>query len=104
MQDIVDGVSELFSSGIILHLKKKIAAYLKECITSEKNIMYDIFNILENPFLNFKSEYQRLKYFESHNLFFKPKTIIIGYTPEKKKSFWHRSTDNGACPRTLISY
>jgi hypothetical protein len=43
-----------------------------------------MFNNLENPFLNFKMEYQRIKYFESNNLIFKSKTIILGFTPEKK--------------------
>lgn len=39
---------------------------------------------MANPFFNFKTEYQRFKFFEDNNLFFKPKTIVIGYTIEKK--------------------
>lgn len=43
-----------------------------------------MFNILENPFIEFKNEYLHTKYLEDHNLYFPPKTIVVGYKQEKK--------------------
>jgi len=45
-----------------------------------------MFNVLENPFLEFKTEHLRIKHFENHNLFFKPTTVVVGYMKQKKKS------------------
>jgi len=84
MQEIVDGISDLFSSGIVLFLKNMVMPHLKECSISEKNEIDYLFDTLANPFFNFKTEYQRFKFFEDNNLFFKPKTIVIGHTIEKK--------------------
>jgi len=84
MQEIVDGVSDLFSSGIVLFLKNMVMPHLKGCSISEKNEIGYLFDTLANPFLNFKTEYQRFKFFEANNLFFKSKTIVIGHTIEKK--------------------
>jgi len=84
IQQIIDGVSMLFSSELILHLKNKVMSILEVCSVSDKNEIISMFNDLENPFLNFKTEYQRMKYFESNNLIFKSKTIVLGFTPEKK--------------------
>lgn len=101
MQEIVDGVSDLFSSGIVLFLKNMVMSHLKGCSISEKNEIDDLFDTLANPFLNFKTEYHRFKFFEANNLFFKPKTIVIGHTIEKKNYFRHRSTNNGTSSRTF---
>ncbi|XP_008189357.1 uncharacterized protein LOC103311498, partial [Acyrthosiphon pisum] len=84
MQEIVDGISDLFSSGIVSFLKNMVMPHLKECSISEKNEIDYLFDTLANPFFNFKTEYQRFKFFEDNNLFFKPKTIVIGHTIEKK--------------------
>jgi len=84
IQQIIDGVSMLFSSELILHLKNKVMSLLEMCSTSDKNEIVSMFHDLENPFLNFKTEYQRMKYFESNNLIFKSKTIVLGFTSEKK--------------------
>jgi len=85
MQDIIDETTELFSSGIISQLKAKITPFLdnNNDETEIANI-HNMFSVLENPFFNFKTEYQRIKYFESNNLYFKPKTVVVGFTKEKK--------------------
>lgn len=85
IQQIIDRVSMLFYSELILHLKNKVMSLLEMCSTSDKNEIVSMFYDLENPFLNFKTEYQRMKYFESNNLIFKSKTIVLGFTSEKKK-------------------
>jgi len=84
IQEIVEGTIELFSSGIISHLKSKIEPYLINCDYTKLIEINKMFNLLENPFINLKTEYQRIKYFESNNLFFRPKTIVLGFTKEKK--------------------
>lgn len=84
IQEIVEGTIELFSSGIISHLKSKIEPYLINCDNTKLIEINEMFNLLENPFRNLKTEYQRIKYFESKNLFFRPKTIVLGFTKEKK--------------------
>jgi len=84
MQEIVERTTELFSSGIISHLKSKIEPYLTNCDNSRLIEIQNMFNILENPFSKLKTEYQRIKYFESNNVFFKPKTIVLGFTKETK--------------------
>jgi methionine synthase II (cobalamin-independent) len=84
IQQIIKGVSMLFSGELILHLKNKVMSLLEVCSASDKNEIMSMFNDLENPFLNFKTEYQRMKYFEYNNLIFKSKTIVLGFTPEKK--------------------
>lgn len=85
MQDIIDETTELFSFGIISKLKAKLSPFLdNNSNQSEISEIYNMFSVLENPFLNFKTEYQRIKYFESNNLYFKPKTVVVGFTKEKK--------------------
>lgn len=83
LSPIVDGISDLFSSGIVLFLKNMVMPHLKEYSISEKNEIDYLFGTLANPFLNFKTEYQGFKFFEDNNLFLKPKTIVIGHTIEK---------------------
>lgn len=81
MQDIIDETTELFSSGIISKLKAKISPFLyNNSNQSEIAEIYNMLSVLENPFLNFKTEHQRIKYFESNNLYFKPKTVVVGFT------------------------
>ncbi|CAI6376636.1 unnamed protein product [Macrosiphum euphorbiae] len=84
MQEIVETTTELFSSGIISHLKSKIEPYLTSCDNSQLIEIQNMFHILETPFFKLKTEYQRIKYFESNNVFFKPKTIVLGFTKETK--------------------
>ncbi|XP_029341015.1 uncharacterized protein LOC115033122 [Acyrthosiphon pisum] len=64
MQEIVDGISDLFSSGIVSFLKNMVMPHLKECSISEKNEIDYLFDTLANPFFNFKTEYQRFQFFE----------------------------------------
>lgn len=84
MQEIVDGTTDLFSSGIISNLKTKIMPHLVNCNDSLIAEFEKMFYILENPFLGLKTEYQRIKYFETNNLFFKPQAVVTGFVCEKK--------------------
>lgn len=84
MQDIVERTTELYSSGIISHLKSKIEPYLINCDNTQLIEIQNMFNILENPFFELKTEYQRITNFESNNFFLKPKTIVLGFTKETK--------------------
>jgi len=83
IQNIIEEVSQLFSNDIISILKSHILPLLTNC--SEKSEINDMFVVLENAFMDFKSEYLRIKYFETNNLFFKPKTIVVGHTKQKIK-------------------
>jgi len=58
-----------------------------------------MFNILETPFFKLKTEYQRIKYFESNNVFFKPKTIVLGFIKETKIVSGY-----GSGPKAFIFY
>lgn len=40
--------------------------------------------MLENLFSELETDFLRMKYLEENDLFFKPKTVIVGYTKEKK--------------------
>ncbi|CAI6349371.1 unnamed protein product [Macrosiphum euphorbiae] len=81
IQNIIEEVSQLFSNDIISILKSSILPLLTNC--SEKSEINDMFVVLENAFMDFKSEYLRVKYFETNNIFFKPKTIVVGHTKQK---------------------
>lgn len=85
LQEIVEGVNELFSNEIITHLEKKVFSVLTNYDTSKKTEIEEMFNVLKNPFLEFKTKHLRIKYFENHNLFFKPTTVVVGYMKQKKK-------------------
>ncbi|CAI6372799.1 unnamed protein product [Macrosiphum euphorbiae] len=84
MQEIVDGATELFSSGIISNLKTKIMPHLFNSNKTEIAEIEKILTVLENPFSKFRTEYKRFKYFETNNLFSKPKTVVIGFVNQQK--------------------
>lgn len=83
VQDIVESVIELFSSGIIEQLKFKVMPIL-HCNSSTKIEIEKMFDSLQNPFVELKTHYHRIKYLISNNLFFKPETVVVGYTKEKR--------------------
>lgn len=60
MQEIVETTTELFSSGIISHLKSKIEPYLTSCDNSQLIEIQNMFHILETPFFKLKTEYNVL--------------------------------------------
>lgn len=82
IQSIIKEVIQLFSNDIILVLKNTVLPSLVN--RSDKSEVNDMFMVLENAFMDFKSEYLRIKYFETNHLFFKPKTVIVGQRNEKK--------------------
>lgn len=77
MQEIirVEGTIALFTSGIISFLKSKIEPHLTNCNNTELTQIKNMFYILKNPFINLKTEYQRIKYFETNNLFLNQKQL-----------------------------
>lgn len=84
LQEIVDGVIELFSSDIVFELKSKIMPLLNSSSVSTKFEIEEMFNVLQHPFLDLTTEHHRMKYLISNDLFIIPKTIVVGYTKEKK--------------------
>jgi len=84
LQEIIDGVIELFSSDIVLELKSKIMPLLNSSNVSTKFEIEEMFNALQHPFLDLTTEHLRMKYLVSNDLFIIPKTIVVGYTKEKK--------------------
>lgn len=46
-----------------------------------------MFKFLKIIFSDLKSEYLKIKYFETSNLFFKPKTVVVGHVRQKKFFF-----------------
>lgn len=78
LQNIIECVIGLFSCGIITEIKQKVISIVKN---SE---IEDMFKILENAFVNFKTEYHRTKFFLKNNYFVKPETVNIGYVKEQK--------------------
>jgi len=45
--------------------------------------LYNMYS--DHPFLEFKTEHLRTKYFKNHNLFFKPTTVVVGYIKQNKR-------------------
>lgn len=83
VQDVVESVMELFSSGIIEQLKCKVVPIL-QCDSSTKLEVEKMFDSLQDPFFELQTHYQRIKYLISNNLFFKPETVVVGHTKEKR--------------------
>lgn len=67
VQDIIEGVSELFSNEIISHLKTKVLTLLSSYSDCNNAELEDMFSILENPFSDFKSKHLRVKHLKSNN-------------------------------------
>lgn len=61
LQEIIEEVRELFSNEILFLLKNKVINLLPMYNVSEINEFKDMFNILKDPFVEFKSEYLRMK-------------------------------------------
>jgi len=83
LQDIIDGVIDIFSSGIVSDLQNIVMPIIKNCNTSLSSEIGDMFYLLENAFTDVKTEYFRTKFLLKNNLFFKPETIVVGYVKEK---------------------
>lgn len=83
VQDVVESVIELFSSGIIEQLKCKVVPILN-CNSSTKIEVENMFDSLQDPFSELQTHYQRIKYLISNNLFFKPETVVVGHIKEKR--------------------
>lgn len=84
MQEIVVGATKLFSSGILSILKDEVMPNLDKCDTNQLDKIQKMFNVLENPFSKLNTEYHRLQFLETNNLFFKPKKVVVGFVGEKK--------------------
>jgi len=84
LQTIVTGTNELISNGIICHLKSKIEPLLDKCTSEQIQEIDKLFNVLVNPFAKLDTKFLRMKYLEENNLYVKPKSVVVGYTKEKK--------------------
>lgn len=84
LQDIIEGVIDIFSSGIVSDLQDLVMPIIRNCNTSKSSEIGDMFYLLENAFADVKTEYLRTKFFLKNNLFFKPETIVVGHVKEKK--------------------
>jgi len=84
LQTIVTGTNEHISNGIICHLKSKIEPLLDKCTSEQIQEIDKLFNVLVNPFAKLDTKFLRMKYLEENNLYVKPKSVVVGYTKEKK--------------------
>jgi len=57
---------------------------MRQFNSSKYSEIENMFEIVENSFSSVKTEYHRTQTFLKHNVFFKPDTIVVGYTKEKK--------------------
>ncbi|KAE9528505.1 hypothetical protein AGLY_012076, partial [Aphis glycines] len=83
LQNIVSDTDDLIS-GIICKLKIKLEPLLKSCNPIQKYEIDKLLEVLKNPFSKLNTDHLRIKYLEDNNLFFKPRTINVGYCKEKK--------------------
>lgn len=82
LQYIVSDTDDLIS-GIICKLKIKLESLLKSCDPIQKYEIDKFLEVLKNPFSKLNTDHLRIKYLEDNNLFFKPRTINVGYCKEK---------------------
>ncbi|KAL5246241.1 hypothetical protein ACI65C_013649 [Semiaphis heraclei] len=87
LQDIIEGVIDIFSSGIVSDLQNMVMPIIRNCCNiSQSSEIGDMFYLLENAFVDVKTEYLRTKFLLKNKLFFKPETIVVGHVKEKKNS------------------
>jgi len=84
LQDIIQGVTDIFTCGIITDIKNMVMPIIKKCNSSQSTEIGDMFFSLENAFADVKTEYLRTKFLLKNNLFFKPETVVVGHVKEKK--------------------
>lgn len=84
LQDIILGVSDIFSCGIIADIQNTVMPIIKKYNPLQSSEIGDMFYVLENAFANVQTEYLRTKFLIKNKLFFKPETIVVGYIKEKK--------------------
>lgn len=84
LQEIIEGIINLFSSDLIVCIKKEVLLVMRQFNSSKYSEIENMFEIVENSFSSVKTEYHRTKTFLKNNVFFKPDTIVVGYTKEKK--------------------
>lgn len=80
IQELIDFVSEFLSGGFVTILKNFVIDILKMYATEEKHItdVENMFQMLLNPFADYKTEYLRMKMFETSTFFIKPIQYKIG--------------------------
>lgn len=84
IQSIIESVRNFFSSGIIGVIKN----LLQNICKFENMALKDVFNmldILENPFQSLNMEYKRFKYFRENHKFIQPIEQVIGVSEERKR-------------------
>lgn len=84
LQEIIEGIINIFSSELIVDIKSKVLSVLRKLNSSEYSTIENMFETVENSFSSVKTEYFRTKTLLKHNVFFKPETIVVGYTKEKR--------------------
>ncbi|XP_046740534.1 uncharacterized protein LOC124407968 [Diprion similis] len=90
VQDIIASVDELFSSSCIELIRRK---YNSIHSSTKNNDVNDMLDILSNAFNNLKTEYQRMKFFDSCSTLIKPIPFVVGTSMELKTI--NRSKDLG---------
>lgn len=86
LQEIILGVIEIISCGVISDIKNKVMPILRECNKSKNYEIENMFDILEHACDYVKTKYHRTKFFIKNNLFFKPKTVIGHYKEKQTKN------------------
>jgi len=84
LQEIIEGIINMFSSDLIVYIKKEVLLVMRQFNSSKYSEIENMFEVVENSFSSVKTEYHQTKTFLKHNVFFKPDTIVVGYTKEKK--------------------
>ncbi|KAB0798233.1 hypothetical protein PPYR_09226 [Photinus pyralis] len=78
INQIINDTAELFSTGFITMIKNKIKPYMTNAPVELIEEIEAVFNHLDNPFFDLKTEHLRIKYFEKSNYFIKPQSFAIG--------------------------
>lgn len=86
IQSIIVAVQNLLSSGLISVLQNTFKETCESCLPkSHYEVIYKMFNILNNPFMGFETEYSRFRFFEQSQTFIKPIEHKVGVNYEGKR-------------------
>lgn len=87
MQEIIELISELFSSNFITTLRNKTLSILRTVEQRENDIqqLMEMFNTIENLFQGLETEKQRISALKGSQFYICPQTYIIGASKKIKK-------------------
>ena len=80
VQEVIDYSQECYECGFLTILKDKVLKTLNNSNVTDgdKQGIEDVFNLCENPFEDFQTEYKRLKYFKEAGFLIESKSYYIG--------------------------